>query len=176
MHPEIPATLGMESLFFLLLAAISVFAALMVILQKNPLSAILFLVLVFFCLAALFVLLAAPFIAAIQLIIYAGAIMVLFLFVLMLLNVKRGEEGGFSLLKAAGIVVSGLLLVVTAALLRSVAIPADSGFVRSVPSDLGSVENVGRNLFTVYLLPFEITGFLLLAGIIGAIALAKKRL
>jgi NADH-quinone oxidoreductase subunit J len=166
----------MESLFFLLLAATSVFAALMVILQKNPLSAVLFLVLVFFCLAALFVLLAAPFIAAIQLIIYAGAIMVLFLFVLMLLNVKHGEEGGFSLLKAAGIVVPGLLLVVTAALLRSVAVSADSGFARSAPSGLGSVENVGRNLFTLYLLPFEIAGFLLLAGIIGAIALAKKKL
>jgi NADH-quinone oxidoreductase subunit J len=166
----------MESFFFLLLAALSVFAALMVILQKNAVSAVLFLVLVFFCLAALFVLLAAPFIAAIQLIIYAGAIMVLFLFVLMLLNVKRSEEGGFSFLKVAGILVPGLLLVITASLLRSMSIPADTGFLRSAPPGLGSVENVGRNLFTVYILPFEIVSFLLLAGIIGAIVLAKKKL
>jgi len=166
----------MEAFFFLLLAAVSIFSALMVILQKNPVSAVLFLVLVFFCLAALFVLLAASFIAAIQLIIYAGAIMVLFLFVLMLLNVRRAEEGGKTALKLAGVLVAGLLLVVTAGLLRSIAIPADSGFLRPAPHGLGSVENVGRNLFTVYLLPFEIASFLLLAGIIGAIVLAKRRL
>jgi NADH-quinone oxidoreductase subunit J len=163
----------METFFFLLFAALSIFSALMVVLQKNPIASVLFLVLTLFWLAALFVMLSAPFIAALQVILYAGAIMVLFLFVLMLLNIKAIEEGARPTLKISGVVVSLGLLVVAAALLRSVPIPADSGFNRPLEG-LGSVESIGRMLFTVYLLPFEIASFLLLAGIIGAVVLAKK--
>lgn len=166
----------MESLFFIILAVVSIFSGLMVILQKNPVSSVLFLVLTFFCLAALFVMLSAPFIAAIQVIVYAGAIMVLYLFVVMLLNLKRAEERAVPPLKAAGAIVAGLLLVTIAVVLRSIAIPADSGFMVGTEAGFGSVESVGKNLFTTYLLPFEITSFLLLAAIIGAVVLAKKKL
>lgn len=166
----------MESIFFLFLAMVAIFSGLMVILKKNPIASVLFLVLALFCTAALYVLLLAPFIAAIQIIVYAGAIMVLFLFIIMLLNLKRIDEGGSSLLKILGVVVSGLLLVLTAFVVRRVAIPADSGFLRSSPEGFGSVESVGRSLFTEYLLPFEIASFLLLAAIIGAVVLAKKKL
>ncbi len=164
----------MEAFFFLLFAAVAVFSALMVILQKNPVASVLFLVLTFFSLAALFVLLSAPLIAAIQVIVYIGAILVLFLFVLMLLNIRRLEEGGSWSGKITGVLIAGIFMVLTAALLRSIAIPADSGFLHSVQG-LGSVESVGKSLFTTYLLPFEIASFLLLAGIIGAVVLARKK-
>jgi NADH-quinone oxidoreductase subunit J len=165
----------MEAFFFLLLAVVSIFSALMVILQKNPVSSVLFLVLTLVCVAALFVLLSAPFIAAIQIIIYAGAIMVLFLFVLMLLNLQRVGEGAWSGLQITGLAVAAVLALVTALLLRSVPLSSDSGFTRDVPAGLGSVEEVGRNLFTQYLLPFEVASFLLLAGIIGAVILSRRR-
>ncbi|MFH1862889.1 MAG: NADH-quinone oxidoreductase subunit J [bacterium] len=166
----------METAFFIVLAAITIFASLMVVLQKNPLSSVLFLILAFFCLAALYVMLSAPFIAALQVIVYAGAIMVLFLFVVMLLNLKRIQEQGIPTLRLIGVVVSGLLLVVMALVFRSAPLAADSGFLRPTEVGFGSVEQVGRALFTTYLLPFEITSFLLLAGIIGAVVLAKKKL
>jgi NADH-quinone oxidoreductase subunit J len=164
----------METVFFLLFAALAIFSALMVILQKSPVASVLFLVVTLFWLAALFVLLSAPFVAALQVIIYAGAIMVLFLFVLMLLNIKAIEEGARPALQITGITVALGLLLVAAALLRAVPISADTGFMR-VQEGLGSVESIGQLLFTVYLLPFELVSFLLLAGIIGAIVLAKKR-
>jgi NADH-quinone oxidoreductase subunit J len=164
----------METVFFLLFAALSIFCALMVILQKNPVASVLFLVLTLFWLAALFVMLSAPFVAALQVIIYAGAIMVLFLFVVMLLNLKSAEEGARPALKISGVAVALVLLVVAAVILRSVPLPADSGFLRPVEG-LGTVEGIGRLLFSVYLLPFEIASFLLLAGIIGAIVLARKK-
>jgi len=166
----------MESIFFIILAVVAIFSGLMVILKKNPIASVLFLVLTLFCTAALYVLLAAPFIAVIQIIVYAGAVMVLFLFVIMLLNLNRIQEGGALILKILGVVVAGLMLVVTAVVLRSVAIPADSGFLRPLQAGFGSVEAVGRSLFTTYLLPFEIASFLLLAAIIGAVVLAKKKL
>ena len=166
----------MESVFFIILAVLAIFSGLMVIMKKNPIASILFLVLTLFCTAALYVLLMAPFIAAIQIIVYAGAIMVLFLFVVMLLNIKQIDEGGSVLLKVLGVVVAGLLLVLTAVIVRRVAIPADSGFLRQAQEGFGSVESVGRSLYTNYLLPFEIASFLLLAAIIGAIVLAKKKL
>ena len=166
----------MEAFFFIILSVLAIFSGLMVILKKNPIASVLFLVLTLFCTAALYVLLAAPFIAAIQIIVYAGAIMVLFIFVIMLLNLKRIEEGGALVLKILGVAVAGLLLVVTAVVLRSVAIPVDSGFLRPLQDGFGSVESVGRSLFTIYLLPFEIASFLLLAAIIGAVVLAKKKL
>ena len=163
----------MESLFFLLLAATSVFAALMVILQKNPLSAVLFLVLVFFCLAALFVLLAAPFIAAIQLIIYAGAIMVLFLFVLMLLNVKSEEDapgrGGRTLRGVALALVTLLVLQAGSVLLSTEPGPA--------PQFDASTRKMAEILFSPHFLyVFEATSILILAALVGAVALAKKEL
>ena len=166
----------MESSFFLLFAVVAIFSALMVILQKNPISAVLFLVLTFFSLAALYIMLSAPFIAAIQVIVYAGAVMVLFLFVVMLLNLKRVQETTTPILKLLGVIIAGSFFVVMAVVLRSVAIPADSGFVRGTPEGFGSVEEIGRTLFTTYILPFEIASFLLLAGIIGAVVLAKKKL
>ncbi len=166
----------METFFFILFSVVAIFSALMVVLKKNPIASVLFLILALFATAALYVMLLAPFIAVVQIIVYAGAIMVLFLFVIMLLNLKRIYEGGSLLLKTLGVIVAGSLLVISALILRSVAIPADSGFLRSPGGDFGSVESVGRTLFTTYLLPFEIASFLLLAAIIGAVVIAKKRL
>ena len=166
----------METFFFIILAIVVIFSGLMVILQKNPIASVLYLVLAMFCTAALYVLLAAPFIAILQIIVYAGAVMVLFLFVIMLLNLNRIHEGGAPILKIMGVLVAGVMLVVTAVVVRSVAIPADSGFLRQLQVGFGSVEAVGRALFTTYLLPFEIASFLLLAAIIGAVVLAKRKL
>ncbi len=166
----------MEAIFFIILSVVAIFSGLMVILKKNPISSILFLILALFTTAALYVMLAAPFIAAVQIIVYAGAIMVLFLFVIMLLNLNRIDEGRSTVLKTLGVIVAGTMLVVAAVVLRSVAIPADSAFLRGVGEDYGTVETFGRSMFTTYLLPFEIASFLLLAAIIGAVVLAKKKL
>jgi len=166
----------METYFFILFAVVAIFSGLMVILKKNPIASIMFLILALFATAALYVLLMAPFMAAIQIIVYAGAIMVLFLFVIMLLNLSKIKEGGLPALKLIGALVAGLMMVAIAVVVRSVAIPADSGFLRTLPENYGSVETIGTALFTTYLLPFEIASFLLLAAIIGAVVLAKKKL
>ncbi|MBU0519492.1 NADH-quinone oxidoreductase subunit J [bacterium] len=166
----------METFFFILFAVVAIFSGLMVILKKNPIASVMFLILALFATAALYVMLMAPFMAAIQIIVYAGAIMVLFLFVVMLLNLSKIQEGGVSALKIIGALVAGGIMVAIAVVVRSIAIPADSGFLRELPAEYGTVESIGRSMFITYLLPFEIASFLLLAAIIGAVVLAKKKL
>lgn len=162
----------MEPILFILFGAIAVGGAIMVVTSKHPMASALYLVLTLFAVAALFVLRQAHFLAAIQVIVYAGAIVVLFIFVIMLINVPENKlpverVTGMRLL---GVIAAGLFILETALLARRFAMPA-------IPvADSGSVQAVGRALFTDYLLAFEITSVLLLAAVIGAITLAKKKI
>ncbi len=168
---------GMQTFTFALLALVSLFSAIMVITRKNPVYSILYLVLVFFCFAGFYVLLGASFLAAIQILVYAGAILVLFLFVIMMLNLRDPEklEGKRSLWQTLGAIVgSGFGLVILSYLSANPGIGVPSVPMTQEAFALGSAAFVGKALFTDYVLAFEIAGVLLLAAVIGAVALAKK--
>jgi NADH-quinone oxidoreductase subunit J len=149
---------------------------LLVITCKNPINSALSLVMTFFCLAVFYVMLDAPFLAVVQVMIYAGAIMVLIIFVIMLLNIQV-ETGKRS---THGIVIGGiigfLILCETGYLLFNGTISASRGPMdRALITNVGHTELIGKELFGDFLLPFEITSLLLLAAIIGAVVLAKKK-
>jgi NADH-quinone oxidoreductase subunit J len=142
-----------------------------VIANRNPVASALFLVLLFAFLAGLFVLLEAFFIAAIQVLVYAGAVMVLFLFVIMLLDIKASERRKFRVLGVlGGIIVAGTFVWELAIILRRPVTPLTSG------SDelRGGLEQVVKPLFAHYMLPFEVTALLLLVAMIGVVLLSKK--
>ena len=156
-------------------AALAVASALACITRRSPVASALCLVVALFSLAALFVLLDAQFIAVLQVLVYAGAIMVLFLFVIMLLNLGRAGptdlKGPLGL--GVGVFLAGLLLVQLLVLRQTV--PAGGGAARPA-LEQGMIPPVARPLFTTYLVPFEITSILLLAAIVGAVVLAKRKL
>jgi NADH-quinone oxidoreductase subunit J len=162
---------------FYFLAAVTVFSAVMVLLQRNPVNSALYLVLNFFCLGGLYLTLNAQFIAMVHILVYAGAIMVLFLFVIMLLNLgddKRLIEH-LGIRMYLGIAFSVGLLV---ELLYIMGFSSMSSYTQQSPSaaEIGTVEYLGKVLFTKFLFPFEMTSILLLVAIIGAVLLAKKKL
>lgn len=165
-----------EAVLFWAFGGLAVGMALMVIVLRNPVHCAVALIANLFCLAALFAMLDAHFLAAIQVLVYAGAIMVLFLFVIMLLNLTPAELGRprQTATKIAGSILLawvGFKLVTMTIGLHG----AGAGFAPAA-AGYGSVESVGRLLFGPYLLPFEVASILLLAAILGAVAIAKKRL
>ena len=166
----------LEPVLFALFSVSAVVFAFNVVFRRNAVHCALHLVGVLLSLSGMFVLLNAQFIAAIQILIYAGAIMVLFLFVVMLLNVK-GESSILTpgAAKGFGILFALLGLV---ELLWTVLSPAgeSSGMPEAVlPADFGSPAAIGRVLYTVWLFPFEVTSILLLIAVIGAVVLAKRK-
>ncbi|MBL7074623.1 NADH-quinone oxidoreductase subunit J [candidate division KSB1 bacterium] len=162
------------ALLFYLFALVVAFSAVMVIIRRNPVSSILYLMLVMFSLAGLYVLLGARFIAALQVTVYAGAIMVLFLFVVMLLNLDKpdGVERKRAVTRLIGFLVAGLLLFLSALLVRSNSIQSSGMDFRP----MGTAQAVGKTLFTDYLLPLGIVPVLLLAAVLGAVVLTNKKL
>ena len=163
----------MDFVTFFALAIPLVVIAAMVIAHPSPVYSALFLVLTLFLLAVYFLFLDAHVVAALQIIVYAGAIMVLFLFVIMLLNLQsdtqRSQQRGLG--RAA--IIGGVILVAELGLLlqRSSSGQAERA---ELPENFGTVEALGSQLFTTYLLPFEITGILLLVAVVGAVVLAKR--
>lgn len=163
-----------ERIFFFVTAATAVASAVLTVTRRNPVQSVLFLILNFFCLALLYLTLHAEFLAIIQILVYAGAIMVLFLFVIMLLNLGPDaplrERGGAT--RIVGIAFSLLVLVQFTILLLMGGVAPGS----PLPEGFGTVERFGGSLFRQYLVPFEMTSVLLLAALVGVIVLAKKRL
>ena len=165
----------MQLLMFSILGFGAVLAALIMVTNKRPVSAAMSLIAVMFCLAGLYVLLDAHLIAALQIIVYAGAIMVLFLFVIMLLNVqeKEGRLAGHAiLLQFVAVVVVGLLFISMVNLFKM------DGSLLSIgdaAKQFGTTKGVGMMLFTDYLLPFEIASVVLLVALIGAAFIARRR-
>jgi NADH-quinone oxidoreductase subunit J len=165
-----------ELIVFLVLAPIAVVTALGMVLTRNAVYSALLLVVNFFCLAGFYVLLEAQFVAAVQVIVYAGAIMVLFLFVLMLLGVESQEAVKETIRgqrTAAVLLTLGLLVAIAAALFAGVfdAEPASL----AAANQGGNVEAVGRLLFTRYTFAFETAGVLLVVAAVGALVLGKRQ-
>jgi NADH-quinone oxidoreductase subunit J len=162
----------MEQIIFITLSIIAIGSALAMVFSRNPVYSVLFLILTFFSVAGHFVLLNAQFLAIVNVIVYAGAIMVLFLFVIMLLNLnKESEPGAPILMKAAASIAGGLLLITLLGALKQ-----SSASTHLVGGNIGSVETLGKVLFTNFLLPFEISSVLFLSAMIGAVMLGKKNL
>jgi len=169
----------LETVLFVLLAVFAVVTAILVIVQRNPVASAIFLILTFFSLAGIYLLLHAEFIAAIQVLVYAGAIMVLFLFVIMLLNLEKERRivTRNRLLKGVGVLLGLTLLVQIGTVFQKVLLEGTKGsFPPEKVASLGNTQVVAQLLFTDFLLPFEITSVLLLVAIIGAIMLAKKEI
>ena len=158
-------------LVFFVLAALAVIGALSLILQKHPIHSALSLIVVMVSLAGLYLLLGAEFIAAVQIIVYGGAIMVLFVFVIMLLNAGEEEHTDFSKLAKFG----GLPLALALTGLLAAAMVRHAGSVHAThPDTLADTSGISMMLFSTFVYPFELTSFLILVAIMGALVLAQR--
>lgn len=159
---------------FFFLSFVAVFSALMVIIDKNPVHSVLYLIITFFAIAGHFFLLNAQFLGAVHIIVYAGAIMVLFLYVIMMLNLnKEIEPHKKNIPKVIAVISAGLLMICLVAVLlgaERTMLPA------ARDSNIGLVQNLGKVLFREYMLPFEISSVLFLAAMVGAVMLGKKEI
>jgi len=169
--------LGSEATLFYLFGAVAVLASLLVIGQRNPIYSVLLLIASFGALSGLYVLLDAPFAAVIQIIVYAGAIMVLFLFVVMLLNAPHEDtdydERTHPLLRPGPMRFGAVLaLVLIVELVWALTKGSESGAFAG--GSTSSVADIGRSLFTTYAFPFEVTSILILVAMVGAVVLARR--
>ncbi|XZF13300.1 NADH-quinone oxidoreductase subunit J family protein [Chitinophagaceae bacterium MMS25-I14] len=165
--------MDIHAILFYSLSALAIACALGVILSRNPINSVLFLILTFFAISGHYILLNAQFLAVVNIIVYAGAIMVLFLFVIMLMNLNADVEPQKNwLVQLAGAISGGtLFLVLLSALVTATrTLP----IMEETSSDIGLIKVLGRTLFTQYVLPFEISSVLFLSAMIGAIVIGKK--
>ena len=164
--------MGLSLILFWFLTALALVAAVGVITSKNPIYSVLWLVVVFFAISGHYVLMNAQFLAIVNIIVYASAIMVLFLFVIMLMNFNKDAEPAKSIyLKMAGIV-SGLALMVV--LVAALSAADSANLVIRPDTNVGLIKNLGQALFKTYVVPFEIASVLFLSAMIGAIVIGKK--
>ena len=162
-------------ILFYVFGAIAVASSLLVIAQHNPLHSVLLLIVSFGALSGLYVLLDAPFVAVIQIIVYAGAIMVLFLFVVMLLNAPKEDAEAARLHVAPGVRNAGALLAVAFIVELWWALTKNGGESGAFPgASVSSVAAIGRLLFREYAFPFEVTSILILVAMVGAVVLARR--
>ena len=162
----------MTDIFFYIFATITLASAILVVANRNAVNSAVFMILSFLGMASLFVLLEAYFLAVIQVLVYAGAVIVLFLFIIMLLDVKGGDRQKFRPMTAIASIAAGALLFAGVGVLvrapeLQVALPEGAGAG-------SSLKDFGALLFTRYLLPMQVTGFLLLIAMIGVIVLSKR--
>ncbi len=156
---------------FYFVSFLGVLCALLVVFSKNPIHSVLYLILTFFTIAGHYILLNAAFLAVVHVIVYAGAIMVLFLYVIMMLNLNHEDEPHKSnILKFAATISGGLLFIVLVGTLKGTDQLVQ---LETAPVEVGLVKTLGRVLFKEYLLPFEISSVLLLAAMVGAVMLGK---
>ncbi len=162
-----------EAVFFYTFTVLMLVSAGFVVLSRQPIYSVLSLLAVMFCLASLFVMLGAYVLAALQVLLYAGAVLVLFLFVIMLLNLEPERLARMRLftLRSVGTAAAALFAFLLSQVFE---LPAGEPPLERVPAASGSIESVGRLLFTKYLIPFELTSFLILAAVIGAVTLGRR--
>ncbi len=159
-------------ILFWILTALALFSALMVVSSDNPVHSVLWLILVFISITGHYILMNAQFLAIVNMIVYAGAIMVLFLFVIMFMNLnKESEPQKSSLLRLAAVISGGSLLLIMIAALKD-----NAGYINSMKGEgsIGLIKNLGKTLFTEYVVPFEISSILFLSAMVGAVVLGKK--
>ena len=166
----------MGNIIFYILSGITLCSAVFVILAKNPVYSVLSLVITFSCITGHMLLLSADFLAVVNLIVYAGAIMVLFLFVIMMLNLNQEVQtpGKPFLIQLAAFISGGLFLVSLVYLFKGEQMGAVN--ISSLPEDFGSAQKLGQMLFNEFVLPFELCSVLFLSAMIGAVMLGKKNL
>ena len=162
-----------EILFFFL-SALAIFSAIMVLVSKNPVHSVLWLIAVFFAISGHYILLNAQFLAIVNLIVYAGAIMVLFLFVIMLMNLNSETEPQKHIwMKLAGAISGGCFLMILVSLVRQTTeLTARKAMMSG--GNIGLIKNLGKVLFSEYVVPFEITSVLFLSAMVGAVVIGKK--
>ena len=161
-------------IIFYALSAFAIISAIMVLVSKNPIHSVLWLILVFFAISGHYILLNAQFLAIVNIIVYAGAIMVLFLFVIMLMNVKKDNEPQkYLVVKLIGVIAGGSFLTLLIALVKQ-----NSSFrgkdVLLKEGSIGLIHPLGQALFTDYVVPFEISSVLFLSAMVGAVIIGKK--
>lgn len=157
--------------FFYFLSFLAILTAILVVVSKNPVHSVLYLIITFFCIAGHYVILNAQFLAAVHVIVYAGAIMVLFLYVIMLLNLNEETEPHKStILKITATICSGLLLLILIGSLKGTEAVVQGQAV----GGMSLVKNLGKIMFSEFLFPFEVTSLLLLAAMVGAVMLGKS--
>ncbi len=163
----------MATILFYVLSSLTLAFALLVVLTKNPVHSVLYLILTFFTISGHYVLLNAQFVAAVNIIVYAGAIMVLFLFTIMFLNMNaETEQHKSGMARLAAAVAGGMLLVIMVGVLKQANVGgADPA---TFNSQVGMVKNLGQVLYTQYLLPFELASVLFLSAMVGAVMLGKR--
>ena len=167
----------METLFFLIVSFVAIVSAILVITCKNPINSALALIMTFFCLATYYVMLDAPFVAAVQVMVYAGAIMVLMVFTIMLLNIRVDATKKHSHKLILGSIIGFFTLInLVVMLVKSRAALPTGPYSGEMIRKIGHTELVGREIFINFLLPFEVTSILLLVAIVGAVILAKKKI
>lgn len=165
----------MTTNLFYFLSFVAVFSALLVVFSKNPVYSVLYLIITFFAIGGHYLLLSSEFLFVVHIIVYAGAIMVLFLYVIMYLNLNRDTEPHKSnILKVSAAVCAGLLMIVLVGSLKGAAELSVQQAEKGIA--IGSIENLGKVLFTDFLLPFEISSVLLLSAMVGVVMLGKSEL
>ncbi len=162
--------MGITTIVFFILSAIAVLSAIMMVVSKSPVHSVLWLIVVFFTISGHYILMNAQFLAIVNIIVYAGAIMVLFLFVVMLMNLNVETEPMKNYrIQLAGVVAGGsLMLVLLSALMKT-----DKLMVQLKDGDVGLIRQLGRVLFNDYLIPFELSSVLFLSAMIGAVVISK---
>ncbi|MBC7872937.1 MAG: NADH-quinone oxidoreductase subunit J [Ferruginibacter sp.] len=165
--------MNVTQILFWFLSVLALFSALMVVTSKNPVHSVLWLIVTFFSISGHYVLLNAQFLAIVNIIVYAGAIMVLFLFVIMLMNMNKSTGPKKNRwLRLAGGLSGGCLLLVLVAALRDTEVRQQVAQVNT--GDIGLIKNLGKELFTTYVVPFEISSILFLSAMVGAVVIGKK--
>jgi NADH-quinone oxidoreductase subunit J len=165
--------MNITQILFWFLSVLAVFSALMMITSKNPVYCVLWLIVTFFAISGHYILLNAQFLAIVNIIVYAGAIMVLFLFVIMLMNLSKETKARKNRwLNLAGAVAGGCLLLVLVAALKNIDIK--NQIAETNTGDIGLINNLGKALFNDYVVPFEISSILFLSAMVGAVVIGKK--
>jgi len=165
--------MSVTQILFWLLSVLAVVGAINVVISKNPVFSVLWLILTFFSISGHYILLNAQFLAVVNIIVYAGAIMVLFLFVIMLMNLNADTEPKKNKwLKLISVVAGGCMLLVLVAALKD----ADTAkqLAQTKEGDIGLIEHLGNALFNQYVVPFEISSVLFLSAMVGAVVIGKK--
>ncbi|MFY7965447.1 MAG: NADH-quinone oxidoreductase subunit J [Chitinophagaceae bacterium] len=166
--------MNLIQIIFWLLSGLAVVSALMVLISKNPVHSVLWLIIVFFAISGHYILLNAQFLAIVNLIVYAGAIMVLFLFVIMLMNLGKESDPQKNVwIKLAGAISGGSLLIVLVSLVKQATeINAKEALIGT--GNIGLINTLGKVLFTDFVVPFEISSVLFLSAMVGAVVIGKK--
>lgn len=163
----------LSDILFYFLSAIAIGSAILVVVSKNPVYSVLWLIVTFFAISGHYILMNAQFLGIVNLIVYAGAIMVLFLFVVMLMNLNSDAKPQKNKwLRFAGTVAGGCLLLVLVAALKNTEVKGMQTQLST--GDIGLINNLGKALFTEYVVPFEISSILFLSAMVGAVVIGKK--